>query len=69
MNTFVDPNDFPAAKKYTYLNAAPVAMMHKDIASAVIDWQEDLHKAAARLFNTQAENIEKALEEIGKSLK
>lgn len=77
MNTFVDPNDFPAAKKYTYLNAASVAMMHKDIASAVIDWQEDLaengtmnfdevaeegtfedlHKAAARLFNAQAEDI------------
>lgn len=77
MKTFVDPNDFPAAQKYAYLNAASVAMMYKGAASAVIDWQkdiaengtmnfdeeaeektfEDLHKAAASLFNAKEEDI------------
>ncbi len=30
MKTFVDPNDFPAAQKFAYLNAASVAMMYKE---------------------------------------
>ena len=77
MKTFVDPNDFPAAYKFAYLNAASVAVMHKEAASAVIEWQrdiaengtmnfdevaeeklfDDLHKAAAGLFECKKEDI------------
>lgn len=77
MKPIIDPTDFPASSKFTYLNAASVALMYKGAASAVIDWQEDLaengtmnfdeiaeeavfdnlHKAAALLFNVKPEDI------------
>jgi len=77
MKSLVDPADFPAARKYAYLNAASVALMCKGAADAVLDWQrdiaengtmnfdekaeektfQDLHRAAARLFRAEAEDI------------
>lgn len=77
MKTLIDHDDFPASRRSTYLNAASVALMYRDAAKAVIEWQEDLaqngtinfdevaeeavfdnlHDAAARLFNVKPEDI------------
>ncbi len=77
MNTLINPADFPASRKFTYLNAASVALMYEGAANAVIEWQQDLaqngtmnfdeiteeavfnnlHKAAASLFNVQPTDI------------
>lgn len=77
MKPIVDPDDFPATRKCTYLDAANVALMYRGAEKAIIDWQKDvaengsmnfdesaeatvfdeLHIAAARLFNTEPEDI------------
>ena len=46
MKTFVDPNDFPAAQKFAYLNAASVSMMYKEASSGVIGWNRTLLRTA-----------------------
>ena len=77
MKPIVDPDDFPATRKCTYLDAANVALMYRGAEKAIIDWQKDvaengsmnfdesaeatvfdeLHIVAARLFNTEPEDI------------
>jgi selenocysteine lyase/cysteine desulfurase len=77
MKSLVNPHDFPASHKSTYLNAASVALMYRKAANAVIEWQEDLaqngtinfdevaeeavfddlHNAAAKLFNAHPDDI------------
>ena len=55
MKTFVDPNDFPAAQKFAYLNAASVAMMYQEASSAVIEWQRDIAENGTMNFDEVAE--------------
>ncbi len=77
MNTIVSPEDFPASRTCTYLNAANVALMYQGAEKAITEWQKDLaengsinfdenaeaavfndlHNAAARLFNARPEDI------------
>ena len=77
MNSIVDPADFPATLKCTYLNTANVALMYRGAERAITGWQKDvaengsinfdetaeatvfdeLHSAAARLFNAGPEDI------------
>jgi selenocysteine lyase/cysteine desulfurase len=51
----VDPQDFPASRKSTYLNAASVALMYQDAARALIEWQEDLAEYGTINFDEVAE--------------
>jgi len=49
MDAIVDPKDFPASQKCTYLNAANVALMYQGAEKAIIEWQKDLaFKCSAR---------------------
>lgn len=77
MDPIVDPKDFPASVKCTYLNTANVSLMYRGAEKAVIEWQKDLsengsinfdeiaeanvfndlHGAAALLFNARPEDI------------
>lgn len=65
MKIFVDPNDFPAAQKYAYLNAASIAIMYNGAASSVIDWQKDLAENGTMNFDEEAE--EKTFEDLHKA--
>ncbi|MEJ2363662.1 MAG: hypothetical protein P8075_07520 [Deltaproteobacteria bacterium] len=42
MESIVDPKDFPASKKRTYLDAANAALMYQGAEKAIIGWQKDL---------------------------
>jgi len=55
MKTFVDPNDFPAAQRFAYLNAASVAVMYKEASSAVVEWQRDIAENGTLNFDEVAE--------------
>lgn len=65
MNSFVGSNDFPAAKKYAYLNAASVAMMPRVTAKAIMDWQKDLAENGTMNFDEEAE--ERVFEDLHKA--
>ena len=55
MNTLVSPNDFPAAKKSTYLNSASVALIYSKAHQAIADWQKDITEFGTINFNEKAE--------------
>lgn len=55
MKPIVDPQDFPASRNSTYLNAASVALMYQGAAEAVIDWQKDLAEYGTMHFDELAE--------------
>jgi selenocysteine lyase/cysteine desulfurase len=55
MNNLINPEDFPASRKSTYLNAASVALMYRKAADSVIDWQEDLAQNGTINFDEVAE--------------
>ena len=55
MTGLVDPKDYPAAAKFTYLDAASIAIMYEDAAAAVIDWQRDLADNGTLNFDEEAE--------------
>lgn len=55
MNRLVPAADFPASRKWTYLNAASVALMSRQAAEATIDWQRDLAENGTLNFDEVAE--------------
>jgi selenocysteine lyase/cysteine desulfurase len=55
MNSLVNPQDFPARNKSTYLNAASVALMYRKASESVIAWQEDLAENGTINFDEVAE--------------
>ena len=55
MKALGDAQDFPAASKSTYLNAAAVALMYAGAAKAIADWQNDLTEYGTIKFGDQAE--------------
>ena len=46
---------FPAASKFTYLNAASIALMFKGACEAAVDWQRDLAENGTLVFGEAAE--------------
>jgi len=55
MDSIVDPKDFPAIHKCTYLNAANVALMYKDAETAIVEWNKDLAENGSINFDEIAE--------------
>lgn len=55
MDLIVDPKDFPASDKCTYLNAANVSLMYQGAEKAVIEWQKDLAENGSINFDEAAE--------------
>lgn len=55
MVNLIDLDDFPASRKFIYLNTASVALMHKDTSRAVMEWQEDLAQNGTMNFDEVAE--------------
>jgi selenocysteine lyase/cysteine desulfurase len=55
LGRFVPAADFPASQKWTYLNAASVALMSAPAAEATIAWQRDLAENGTRNFDEVAE--------------
>lgn len=55
MNALGSLEDFPAADKSTYLNAASVALMYKDAEKAITKWQQDLAEFGTMWFDEKAE--------------
>ena len=55
MDLIVDPRDFPASSKCTYLNAANVSLMYQGAEKAVIEWQKDLAENGSINFDETAE--------------
>jgi len=55
MNPIVDPKDFPASGKCTYLNAANVSLMYQGAEKAIIEWQKDLAENGSINFDEAAE--------------
>ena len=55
MNALGSLEDFPAADKSTYLNAASVALMYKDAEKAITKWQQDLAEFGTMRFDEKAE--------------
>ncbi len=55
MDSIVDPKDFPASYKCTYLNAANVALMYQGAEKAIIEWQKDLGENGSINFDETAE--------------
>ncbi len=55
MDSIVDPKDFPASDKCTYLNAANVALMYQGAEKAIIEWQKDLAENGSINFDESAE--------------
>jgi cysteine desulfurase/selenocysteine lyase len=55
MDLIVDPKDFPASDKCTYLNAANVSLMYQGAETAVIEWQKDLAENGSINFDEIAE--------------
>jgi selenocysteine lyase/cysteine desulfurase len=46
---------FPATSKFTYLNAASIALMFKGACEAAVDWQRDLAENGTLVFGEAAE--------------
>jgi selenocysteine lyase/cysteine desulfurase len=55
MDSIVDPRDFPAIHKCTYLNAANVALMYKGADTAIVEWNKDLAENGSINFDETAE--------------
>lgn len=55
VDRLVPAADFPASQKWTYLNAASVALMSASAAEATIAWQRDLAENGTRNFDEVAE--------------
>ena len=55
MRILVDLKDFPASKKFTYLNAASIGLMWDKASAAIIEWQEDLALNGTSNFDEKAE--------------
>ena len=55
MDSIVDPKDFPASQKCTYLNAANVALMYQGAEKAIIEWQKDLAENGSINFDETTE--------------
>jgi len=55
MDSIVDPKDFPASHKCTYLNAANVALMYQGAEKAIIEWEKDLAENGSINFDETAE--------------
>jgi len=56
MNQLTIPaNDFPAAEKCTYINAANVALMYRGASEAIVAWQEDVAENGSNNFDEEAE--------------
>ncbi len=55
MIALANPKDYPAAAKFTYLDAASIAIMYEGAAAAVIDWQRDLADNGTLNFDEEAE--------------
>jgi len=55
MDSIVDPKDFPASFKCTYLNTANVALMYQGAEKAIIEWQKDLGENGSINFDETAE--------------
>jgi cysteine desulfurase/selenocysteine lyase len=55
LKALVSPDDFPAARRHAYLNAASVALMPKMPAHAILDWQRDLATEGTVHFDEEAE--------------
>ena len=51
----INPEDFPAAKKSTYLNTASVALMYAGCQRAIDQWNTDLAENGTINFNEHAE--------------
>lgn len=51
----INPDDFPAASKSTYLNTASVALMYSSCQKAIDGWNQDLAENGTLNFNEQAE--------------
>lgn len=49
------PEHFPAVSKYTYLNAASIALMYTGACDAAIEWQRDLAQNGTLSFDEAAE--------------
>lgn len=58
----VDPEDFPASRESTYLNAASVALMFRGAEEAAVEWQRDLARSGTINFDEAAE--EAAFEDL-----
>ena len=64
-----DAADFPACKKYTYLNAASVALMYRGAAEATQAWQQDLADNGTVNFSERPEReVFNSLREAGAEL-
>ncbi len=57
MDSLVDPKDFPASEKCTYLNAANVALMYQGADKAITEWQKDLAENGSINFDEAAEEV------------
>jgi cysteine desulfurase/selenocysteine lyase len=55
MDLIVDPKDFPASDKCTYLNAANVSLMYRGAEKAITQWQRDLAENGSINFDEIAE--------------
>ena len=55
LGRLVPAADFPASRKWTYLNAASAALMSAPAAEATIAWQQDLAENGTRNFDEVAE--------------
>jgi len=50
-----DPENFPACRKYTYLDAASIALMYQGALDATQAWQQDIAKNGTASFSENAE--------------
>ncbi len=55
MRTLIDLKDFPASKKFAYLNTASIGLMWDKTLAAIIEWQEDLALNGTSNFDEKAE--------------
>ena len=55
MNDLPGTNQFPHATRYTYLNAASVALMPRDAETAIIEWQRDIARNGTVNFGENPE--------------
>ena len=55
MNLPINPEDFPAASRSTYLNTASVALMYSGCQRAIDNWNRDLAEYGTIRFDEEAE--------------
>jgi selenocysteine lyase/cysteine desulfurase len=54
-SSLVNPEDFPATKKYVYLNAASISLMPLPVLKKMNKFQEDLGLRATLWFDEEVE--------------